>query len=123
MEAIVLQSRLMEQVVLVAAQEAKDPDELVEIAVRDYLRELQRKKIEAEVRAFESMHAELIKTHLGKHVAIHHGQLVDFDEYFESLHRRVRQRYGDEAVLMRQVQAQAKFELVFRSPTLEADRI
>lgn len=122
MEAILLQPQLMEQVVLVASQEAKKPDELVETAVRDYLRGLQRKKIEAEVRAYESMHAELVKTHLGHYVALHRNNLVDSDEDFQTLHQRVRQRYGREAVLIRRVEASAKSELVFRSPRFEAER-
>ena len=43
METILLQPQLMEQVVLVASQESRKPDELVESAVRDYLRGMQRK--------------------------------------------------------------------------------
>ena len=61
MESIVLQPQLMKQVVLVASQESTNPDELVETAVRDYLRALQRRKIEAEAQAFGSMHTELVK--------------------------------------------------------------
>ncbi len=118
MEAILLQPQLMEQVVLVASQEAKKPDELVETAVRDYLRGLQRKKIEAEVRVYESMYAELVNTHLGRYVALHRSNLVDSDEDFQTLHQRVRQRYGNEAVLIRRVEASVKSELVFRSREL-----
>lgn len=121
MEAIVLQPQLMEQVVLIASQESRKPDELVESAVRDYLRGLQRKKIEAEVHAYESMHAELVKAHMGHYVALHRGQLVDFDEDFGALHQRVRQRYGNEAVLVRRVEALARPELLFRSPRFEAE--
>jgi hypothetical protein len=121
MEAIVLQPQLMEQVVLIASQESRKPDELVESAVRDYLRGLQRKKIEAEVHAYEAMHAELVKTHLGNYVALHRGRLVDFDEDFPSLHQRVRRRYGNEAVLIRRVEALARPELLFRSPRFEAE--
>lgn len=123
MQAIVLQPQLMEQVVFVASQESRKPDELVETAVRDYLRGLQRKKIEVEVQAYESMHDELVKTHLGRYVALHRGNLVDFDEDFHVLHQRVRQRYGNEAVLIRRVEPLPQPELVFRSPRFEAERI
>lgn len=105
----------MEQIVLIASQESRKPDELVESAVRDYLRGLQRKKIEAEVRAYETMHAELVR-------ALHHGKLVDFDEDFQTLHQRIRQRYGNEAVLIRRVEAMAQPELLFRSPRFETER-
>jgi hypothetical protein len=122
MEAILLQPQLMEQVVLVASQESRNPDELVETAVRDYLRGLQRKKIEAEVSAYEAMHNELVKTHLGHYVAVHRGKLVDFDAEFEPLHRRMRKHFGNEAVLIRHVEAAADPALLFRSPRLEAGR-
>ncbi|MFZ2362692.1 MAG: hypothetical protein WA040_25345 [Anaerolineae bacterium] len=122
METILLQPQLMEQVVLVASQESRKPDELVESAVRDYLRGMQRKKIEAEVRAYESMHLELVRTHLGRYVALHSGKLVDVDEDFQMLHQRVRQRFGNEAVLIRRVEAMAQPELLFRSPRFEAER-
>lgn len=122
MEVIVLQPQLMEQIVLIASQESRKPDELVESAVREYLRGLQRKKIEAEVRAYETMHAELVRTHLGHFVALHHGKLVDFDEDFQTLHQRIRQRYGNEAVLIRCVEAMAQPELLFRSPRFETER-
>lgn len=122
MEAIVLQPQLMEQVVLMASQEARQPDELVESAVRDYLRGLQRKKIEAEVRAYETMHVELVRAHPGRFVALHRGNLVDFDEDFPALHQRIRERFGNEAVLIRRVEAIAQPELLFRSPRFEAER-
>lgn len=122
METILLQPQLMEQVVLVASQESRKPDELVESAVRDYLRGMQRKKIEAEVRAYESMHLELVRTHLGRYVALHSGKLVDVDEDFQMLHQRVRQRFGNEAVLIRRVEAMAQPELLFRSPRFETER-
>ena len=119
METIVLQPQLMKQVMLVASQESTNPDELVETAVRDYLRALQRRKIEAEAQAFESMHAELVKTHLGQYVAIHRGRLIDQDEDFLALHKRVRQGFGNEAVLIRRVEQNPEQELVFRSPKFE----
>ena len=50
--------------------------------MRDYLRALQRRKIEAEAQAFGSMHAELVKTHLGQYIAIYRGRLIDQDEDF-----------------------------------------
>jgi hypothetical protein len=121
MEAILLQPQLMEQVLLVASQESKRPDELVESAVRDYLRGLQRKKIEAEVRAFVQLHSELVETYLGQYVAIHRGKLIDQASDFQTLHRRIRQRFGNEAILIRRVEPSSESELVFRSPRFEPE--
>ncbi len=121
MDTVVLQPQLMEQVVSIASRESKSPDELIENAVREYLRGLQKRKIRAEVRAYEAMHDELIKTHLGHYVALHRGELVDFDEDIQMLHRRVRLHYGHEVVLIRRVEASFQPELVFRSPRLESE--
>ena len=68
------------------------------------------------------MHLELVRTHLGRYVALHSGKLVDVDEDFQMLHQRVRQRFGNEAVLIRRVEAMAQPELLFRSPRFEAER-
>lgn len=122
MEAILLQPQLMEQVMLVASQESMRPDELVEGAVRDYLRGLQRKKIEAEVQAFDRMHRELVETYLSQYVAIHRGQLIDHAQDFQTLHRRIRQRFGNETILIRRVEPTSESELVFRSPRFEVKR-
>ena len=122
MEAIFLEPQLMEQVVLVASQESRRPDELVESAVRDYLRALQRKKIEAEVHAYGQLHPELVETYLGQYVAIHRGKLIDHAQDFQTLHRRIRQRFGNETILIRRVEPASESELVFRSPKFEAKR-
>lgn len=115
MSAITLQPQLMEQLEEVASDRAVKPDELLENAVRAYLRRLEREKIRAEATAFQKMHARLTKTHLGQYVAIHDNKVVDNDTDFQALHRCVRQRFGGRLVLLRQVTLEPERELVFRS--------
>jgi metal-responsive CopG/Arc/MetJ family transcriptional regulator len=103
MSTITLQPQLMEQLEKVASEQAVELDELLENAVRAYLRRLEREKIRAEATAFQEMHARLTKTHLGQYVAIHINKIVDNDTDFQALHRRVRQRFGSRPVLLRQV--------------------
>lgn len=119
MSLITLQPQLMEQLEQVASEQAVRPEELVESAVRAYLRQIEREKIKAEAAAFRALHAGLTETHLGRYVAIHNGKVVDDDIDFQSLHSRVRRRFGRQPVLLRRVETEPERELVFRSPRLE----
>jgi hypothetical protein len=61
-------------------------------------------QFEREVAAYDALWPELLKTHKGKWVAIHQGQLVDDDDDERALHERVRAKYGyGEPVLVTQV--------------------
>jgi hypothetical protein len=114
-----LRPDLMAQLEQIAAERAVRPEELLETAVCAYLRQIERETIEAEVVAFRSMHARLVEEYLGQYVAIHNGQVVDHDEDFQSLHNRIRQRFGRQPVLLRCVETESERVLVFRSPRLE----
>ena len=112
----------MEQLKQAASEQTTKPEEIVETAVRAYLRQIEREKIKAEVEAFRSMHDKLVKEYLGQYVAIHNGQVVDHDEDFQPLHSRIRQRFGRQPVLLRRVEAEPERVLVFRSPRFERGR-
>jgi hypothetical protein len=119
MATITLQTQLIERLKQVAAEQAMNPEELLETAVRSYLRQIEREKIKAEAEAFRSMHAELTEKYPGQHVAIHAGKVIDHDEDFQALHSRIRQRFGRQPILIRRVEAEPERVLVFRSPRLE----
>ncbi|OGO43461.1 MAG: hypothetical protein A2Z04_06420 [Chloroflexi bacterium RBG_16_57_9] len=123
MSAITLHPQLMEQLEQVAAEQAVMPEELVENAVRTYLRQIEREQIKVEIDAFRSMHGMLIEKFLGQYVAIHSGKLVDHDKDFQAIHSRIRQRFGRQPVLLRRVEAEPERVLVFRSPRLERDKM
>ena len=119
MNAIQLEHSLMQQVEQVAAEQTATPAQIVETAVRAYLRQLDRARIKTEAEAYHAMHTELVKQYLKQYVAIYNGQLVDQDKDFQQLHTRIRQRFGRQPVLIRRVEAQPEHELLFRSPQLE----
>lgn len=119
MSSITLQPQLMEQLEKIASERDVRPGELVESALRTYLRQLDREKIKAEVAAFQAMHTELAEQYMGEYVAIHDGGVVDHDRDFRALHSRVRQRFGRQAVLLRRVEAGPDREWTFRSPRFE----
>lgn len=85
---------LIKQVEQLASATTQPVEQVLEIAVQTYLDELERKAIHAETQAFWAMHAELLKTYPGQHVALHQGRVVDHDEDVSRLEQRVRERFG-----------------------------
>ena len=116
MSTVALESQLMERLQQAASVQDVMPDELLETALRTYLRQLDREQINAEAEAYRSMHAELMRTYLGDCVAIHDGQVVDHDRDLQALHQRIRRRFGSQPVLLRRVEAEPDRVLTFRSP-------
>ncbi|MBL7064621.1 MAG: hypothetical protein ISS49_10530 [Anaerolineae bacterium] len=116
---ITLQADLTEDLKRLAIHQRVPPENIIVIALRRYMRQVQEQKIQEEARAFRSMHTELVKQYLGQIVAIHEGQVVDHDEDFVGLHRRIRQRFGRTSVLLRRVDSEPYRVLTFRSPRFE----
>jgi len=123
MSTITLQPNLVEDLERLAAQQHAEPEEVVEIALRRYMRQVQEQKIRKEAEAFHAMHSELVAQYLGQVVAIHEGQVVDHDEDFVALHRRIRERFGRTAVLLRRVGPKPERVLTFRSPHFERGEV
>ncbi len=119
MSTIALSPRLMEELQQVATEQAAKPEDLVEIAVQTYLRQLERDKIKREAEAFRATPPELTKQYMGQCVAIHHGQVVDHDQDFQAFHDRIRQRFGRQTILLRRVTSEPERVLMMRSPRLE----
>ncbi len=58
----------------------------------------QRTLLMPEVEAYKKMLPDLLKTHKGKWVAIHHGQLIDSDEDDKRLWERTRQAHPRQVI-------------------------
>ena len=119
MTTIILSPQLTVALEQIASEQAVKPEQLLEDAVRTYLRGLEREKIKAEAEAFRQLHPELVKQYLGRYVALHQGKVVDHDENFQALHQRIRRRFGRQPVLLRRVTPEPERVLVIRSPRLE----
>ena len=63
----------------------------------------QERILKQELTAFERMKPELLKSHNGKWVAIHKGELVDFDDDEIALAKRVYAKFGYRTILMTEV--------------------
>lgn len=116
--ALQLKNELLVDLEKLASQYELDANDLLSSALKAYRRQLEEAKIESEKRAFLSQHSHLKATYLGQFIAIHQGQVVDYDPSFEPLHRRIRQKYGREAILIRQVEEEADRPMLIRSPRI-----
>jgi hypothetical protein len=108
---------LLGQLEQAASERALTSNELLEVAVRTYLRQIEREKLEAENKAFRAMQAELVGRYRGQHVAIHNGAVIDHDPDVKALEGRVRERLGRRPVLIKRVEAEPEHVHVFRSLT------
>lgn len=95
---------LVQRVERLARATNKHEDQVVEIAVQEYLDQIEREKIHAETEAFWRMYADLQNQYLGEYVAVHEQQLVDHDQDVLRLEQRVVERFGDIAILVAPVQ-------------------
>ncbi|GJM40502.1 MAG: hypothetical protein DHS20C20_07840 [Ardenticatenaceae bacterium] len=78
-----------------------------------------QEKMLREVEAYKNMHAQLASQYAGQFVAIHNGQLVDYDVDKDALFFRVKQNFPNKIVLQRQVLGNPDPVLHFRSPRIQ----
>ena len=122
MSDISLDPQLLKQIEHLASERAISTAELVESALRNYLRQLEKDQIQSETEAFRNMHTELLSRYADQYVAIYEGKLVDHDPDFQSIHERIRQRFGRQPILIRRVTSEIEHTLTFHSPHLESRR-
>jgi len=119
MLTITLKPDVADQVNQLASGAQTQAEAIVDEALRQYLREFRRQKIEAEGDAFEQQRVVLLAQYPGEYVAMHEGTVIDHDQALGALHLRVFARLGHTPVLLKQVTAEAEREAVFRSPRFE----
>lgn len=83
--------------------------------------DLPEESMERERSAFLVLHDQLKKRYLGQYVAIFDQQVVDHDAELKLLYQRIRQKYPDEFVLIRRVEANPEPVYHFRSPRFVRD--
>jgi len=122
MTAIALMPELVEEIEQLTGAEQTDTETFVEEAVRSYISQFRRNKIRTEKDALDRQRESLLKKYRGQFVAIHDGQLIDYDPDLRTLHLRVFEKLGQIPVLLKQVMDKPERELNFRSPRLEGIR-
>mgnify|MGYP001450366990 CR=1 FL=1 len=121
MSQITLEPALQRQLEQVAEAVAQSPEQIVEDAVAERLRDLEGQLLELEIAAYERLHPQLKETHRGQFVAVHGGEVVDSDPDLALLYSRVRARYGSRVVLIRQVEDSSLQEFRFHGVRLDRD--
>jgi hypothetical protein len=77
--------------------------------------------VDREMQAYIAMHPMLKEQYFGKHVAIYHGELIDYDDDPAALLSRIDAQHPDEFVWVTQVGPEPIQTLVFRSPRILRD--
>jgi len=121
MLTVTLKPDVAEQIEHLAGQTQIDADALVDQALRTYLTEVHREKIQAETRAFRQQFKTILQQYRGEYVAVHEGQVIDHDLDLRTLHLRVFARLGRAPVLLKKVE-ESEREWLFRSPRVARGR-
>ena len=100
MPQITVEPELYRRVEEAAQEQHASVDEILSEAVRLYLWEQDRVKIEQEGVAFRRQHSELVQSFLGRFIAMHEGQVVDHDADFAELYQRVRAQFGRTPIMI-----------------------
>ncbi len=95
-----------------------DVNEFLADAVRSYLRQVEQDAMQANIAAFSDQLPQLLHEFRDEYVAFFQGNLVDHDKDFQSLHSRIRQQFGRQPVLLRQVTGESERIRTFRSPRI-----
>ena len=119
MADIHLDAHLVHRLERLAAQRSLPLDRFLDEALTAYLRQSETQELQANIRFFQDKLVEFSQAYPGEYVAIYSNQLVDHDPDFQAIHRRIRQRFGRQPVLIRCLAADGERVLTFRSPHFE----
>jgi hypothetical protein len=78
-------------------------------------------QVEQEKMAYQQLHPQLRTRYAGQYVAIHQGQLVDYDVDYGALFERIDDAYPDTFVWLTRVEEEAIGTISFRSPRFAED--
>jgi hypothetical protein len=114
MQPITVKPELYERVKKAAKAQNTSVDDFLSQGIRYYLWELDRRKISEESKIYHQRHEELKAQYLGMYIAMLEGEVVDHDHDFSALYQRVRQHFGQTAVMITQVKETAELPLTRR---------
>ena len=118
MTTVALRPNLAEQLRTEAERRRTDVEKLVNDWLEDDLWEQRTKKIHEEAERYRAQHAQLRLQYADKVIAMRDGEVVDSGEDLPEVYRRIRERFGDEPVLITRVGVEAIETYTIRSPRL-----
>lgn len=119
MSTIVLESELYRRIEQVAQEDKRSVGDTLADAVRQYLWELDRRKISEESAVYRQRFPELKGQYLGQYVAMRDGQVIDHDVDFPPLRQRIFQRFGNAPVMIARVENGDDLSLIRRGFRVE----
>lgn len=78
-------------------------NEVVDVALQQYMFRQRQEKIARERRWYEAHHHELVPHYRSQYIAVHNGRIIDVDQDGRVLSKRIRQQYGRMAIALIQV--------------------
>jgi hypothetical protein len=123
MLSIAIEPELYRRVEKAALEQQSSIDQILNKAIHHYLWELDRRKISEESKLYRQQHAELKTRYLGQYIAMHNGQIVDYDPDFTTLRQRVRQRFQDTPIMLTLVEDVAEQVWVRHGFRLESSNL
>ncbi len=103
----------------VADNQGTSIENLVDEAIRRYLRHIAEDKVQREEQHFCAQHDQLLSQYAGQFIAMHEGQVIDSDADELALYLRIRQKFPMVGILIKQVTSAPEKVWVMRSPRLE----
>lgn len=118
LNTITLRGALAQQLLREAEHQDTSIEELVNDWLEDHLWEQRCEKIREESERYESMHGQLRALYADRVIAMRDGQVVDIGDDLFEVHQHVREKYGNEAILITKVGPEPVETYMMRSPRL-----
>jgi len=114
MPTLLVDTNLYNRIEEVTIDQKTNVDQILIQALRNYLWELDRRKISVETKIYHPQHAKLKVKYFGQYIATHQGKVVDNDADFQTLYQRIQQKFGRTAIMITLVEEKLKNPLVRR---------
>jgi hypothetical protein len=118
MAQLVLRPDLASAVEKLASEQGKNAEALLNEWIERDLFLARERRIFEESERFQAQHSALLPLYAGQYIAMRNGEVVDHDQTLAPLLQRVREKYGDEPILITPVTAEPIRTFTIRSPRL-----
>jgi len=118
MTQIAVRADIARSIEKLAHEQGTDAEALVNKWLQWQLALAREQRIREEAARYRAQHSALFPVYAGQYIAMLNGELLDHDAEIGPLYQRMRERFGDEPVLITPVTAEPLPVLNMRSPRL-----
>ncbi len=97
---IAIRDELIRSVEKLAQDQGTDAESLVNEWIERQLALAREQQIREESARFRAQHSSLLATYTGEYIAMRNGEVLDHDLDVQALYLRMRERFGDELILI-----------------------